>query len=222
MNTKHPGTLILLEGGEGAGKTTQCHRLVDWLWMRDIPTTYVSPMRGTPECRALSAPVLDPDLDLDPLAQTICCTAVHRQCHAGIVERLKAGEVVVSDRGFLSTLVYQGVIGGVDLDVITTLNGFATGGRGPDLTLILDCPVRLAQGRRAARGGQSDKYEEMGTDIHDRLRQGFLDLAPAHNAVVIDATRTPDEVEARIRELVDTAVATGIATAGTCLKATGA
>jgi dTMP kinase len=109
---------------------------------------------------------------------------------------LDRGDWVVCDRFADSTLAYQGYGGGVPLDDLATLHRLIAGDFMPDLTFVLDVPVAKGLKRAAGRSGRETRFERMDEDFHERLRQGFLDIArqaPAR-CVVIDAQAAPDKV----------------------------
>ena len=117
---------------------------------------------------------------------------------------LQRGAWVVCDRFADSTLAYQGYGHGLSKDFITGLTRLVLGDFTPDLTLILDLPVEEGLKRAGGRGGAEDRYERMGTAFHERLRQGFLDIArrDPDRCAVIDATQDVDGVHQAIVKAV--------------------
>jgi len=206
------GVFITLEGGEGAGKSTQAARLAATLRARTgRPVTVTREPGGSPwaeEIRtALLAGVAKP---YGPFAEALLFSAA-RLDHLDRLIRpaLARGESVVCDRFIDSTHAYQGAAGGLDPAVLTALERVVVGRTRPDLTLILDLPPETGLARAAARGeavGQGpDRFEGEALGFHTRLRAAFLEIAKAEpgRCAVIDATSGPDAVEAAIRGELD-------------------
>jgi len=123
-----------------------------------------------------------------------------RRCH--LVETvwpaLDAGQWVVCDRFVDSTTAYQGYGGGVPLEQLAALHRLIAGDFQPDLTLVLDVPVEMGLARAARRKGGENRFESKGREFHERVRQGFLDIARNEptRCVVIDANRDAGAVDA--------------------------
>lgn len=178
----------MLEGGEGAGKSTQARRLADWLAARGTPALATREPGGAPGAERIRALLLDPATPLSPLAQTLLHIAARvEHVRETIRPALDAGIWVVCDRFMDSTRVYQGVALGVPTATIEALAPMV--GIEPDLTLVLDLPLAVARTRRVARAGPADRYEAMDESIHARIREGFLARAASGAAryAVIDA-----------------------------------
>lgn len=127
-----------------------------------------------------------------------------RRAHltATVWPALKQGQWVVCDRFADSTMAYQGYAGGVPLADLAALQRITAGTFAPDLTLILDLPVERGLARAASRAGSETRFEQKDHAFHERLRQGFLEIArrEPQRCVVIDADA---EVEAVHREMID-------------------
>jgi dTMP kinase len=117
---------------------------------------------------------------------------------------LNRGEWVVSDRFADSTMAYQGYGRGLPQEALRSLHDFAAGDFKPDLTIILDLPVNVGLSRAARRHGQETRFESMDREFHERLRQGFLDIARQEpkRCLVVDAGGTVDAVHQAIRAAV--------------------
>ncbi|MBV8702822.1 MAG: dTMP kinase, partial [Acetobacteraceae bacterium] len=170
------GRFITLEGGEGAGKTTQARRLGAALEARGVPVLLTREPGGAPGAEALRALLLSPDVPFTPFAQTL----LHFAARAEHVERtilpaLRAGSWVVCDRFADSTMAYQGWGLGVDRARIAALGGMI--GLVPDLTIILEVTANSASARLAARADRPDRYQRMGADFHTRVAEGFRAIA---------------------------------------------
>jgi dTMP kinase len=196
------GRFIALEGGEGAGKSTQARRLADWLAQRGIPALATREPGGAPGAERVRALLLA-DTPLTPLAQTLLHVAARVE-HVAVTIRpaLAAGIWVVCDRFMDSTRVYQGTAQGVEAASIEALAGIV--GIEPDLTLVLDVPVDVSRARSVSRGGTADRYEAMDDAAHARIREGFLARAAADPAryAVVDATGDVDAVFAELCAVV--------------------
>jgi dTMP kinase len=197
------GQFIALEGGEGAGKSTQARRLADWLTTRGIGAVFTREPGGAQGAERIRTLLLDRNTPLTPLTQTLLHVAARVEHVAMTIRpRLEAGTWVVCDRFMDSTRVYQGVAQGVDPAAIEALAGIV--GIEPDLTLVLDVPVAVSRQRSASRGGAADRYEAMDDDVHQRIRDGFLARAASHpeRYAVVDATGNVDAVFADLRAVV--------------------
>lgn len=137
----------------------------------------------------------------DAISEALLMVAA-RRCH--LVETvwpaLDAGRWVVSDRFADSTTAYQGYGGAVPLEHLAALHRLVAGDFQPNLTLILDVPAETGLARAARRKGGENRFESKGREFHERVRQGFLDIARREPArcVVIDATRDANMVDAAI------------------------
>ena len=199
-----PGALITFEGVEGSGKTTQARYLASFLSNRGRRVCLTSEPDGTPLGAAVRSLFESAAAGPTPLCEVFLFLAA-RQQHVTEVIRpaLERGEVVISDRYVDATVAYQGYGRGVDVQTIRELNLLATGGVLPDLTLLLDVDARVGMGRIAGRA--HDHFETMGLAFHERVRQGYLEIAreQKERVVVVPADRGEDEVRSAIRALVE-------------------
>jgi dTMP kinase len=206
------GRLITIEGGEGAGKTTQAAALQRFLAAHGVPLVLTREPGGTPFAEAVRRILLDPpSADPTPLAETLLFLAARADHVARLIEpALAAGTWVVSDRFSDSTRAYQGAGGGVPAETIAALERLVLGALAPDLTLVLDLPAEAGLARVRARAsytpgtGTADPIESRAFAYHQRLREGFLAIAAAEpwRCVVVDASRPPAEVQATIESVV--------------------
>ena len=176
------GKFITFEGADGGGKTTQVHLAAQWLRKQGYEVVTTREPGGTILAEKVRELVLDPSLPLNTTSQTLLYLAARSE-HVEKVIRpaLKAGKIVLCDRFSDSTLVYQGLSLGKELDELTVLQqlcSFATAGLEPDLTIVLDGRPEVLAKRRELRG-VTDRYEQQGLAFQHRLRNGFLTLAKA-------------------------------------------
>lgn len=195
-----PGKFITLEGGEGAGKSTQQKRLLAALTAASkdaLGTREPGGAAGADEIRALL--VNGPAERWDATSEALLMVAARRRHLVETVwPALDAGRWVVCDRFADSTTAYQGYGGGLDRDQLAALHRLIAGDFRPDLTLIFDVPIETGLARAAQRHAGEARFEAKGRDYHERVRQGFLAIAAAEpqRCVVIDASRTVDDVAA--------------------------
>jgi dTMP kinase len=190
---------ITLEGGEGAGKTTQARLLADALRAHGFSVLLTREPGGAPGSEVLRGLLLSAEADWSLPAETL----LHFAARAEHVEKtirpaLAAGTWVVCDRFFDSTMVYQGFALGGDRAAIATLSNML--GLWPDLTIVLDADVPTAVARLRARGAAADRYERLGEAFFFRVREGFLAVAAAEpgRCVVVDAAADTDVVAGRV------------------------
>lgn len=197
------GALITVEGVEGSGKSTQCRLLAARLRARGLEVVETSEPDGTPLGQAVRA-LFELQPRPTPLTQAFLFLAA-RQEHVAQVIRpaLARGAVVISDRYTDATLAYQGYGQGVEPQTLRELNALATGGLLPDLTVLLDLDPRSGMQRIAGR--PLDAFERMNTAFHQRVREGYLDIARAdkRRVLVFDASRDPDTLHAEVGRAVD-------------------
>jgi dTMP kinase len=202
-----PGALIVLEGVEGAGKTTQVRRLVDRLLAAGLPCLPVREPGGTPAGDVIRQLLLDPQRHMDARAEALLFMASRAQLVTDVIRpALERGTFVVADRFFLSTYAYQIAGRGLPEEEVREANALATGGLIPDLTILLD--LSSADGlSRALRRGGADRMERSGDAFHGRVRAAFVEFAgsawqeahpEAGPVALVDASGTEDEVASRV------------------------
>lgn len=171
------GRLIVFEGVEGAGKSTQLARLLSWLEGRKQPAIALREPGTSAVGSAVRRILLDPALTIDSRAETLLFLAARAQLVAGELRTvLETGAVVLCDRFVLSTYAYQGEGRGLGVDAIRGLNAFAVDGLVPDATVLLDVEPGLGLARAAGRG-RADRMELAGEDFHRRVAAAFRRFA---------------------------------------------
>ena len=200
-SVKNPGRFITLEGGEGAGKSTQIQVIKDYLLTRGNDVVVTREPGGTSEGQEIRNLLVSGDKDKwSPLSETLLILA-DRAAHLESLIRpaLAEGKYVVCDRFFDSTRAYQGVAGGLGLDVIHNLQQAVLGTTLPDVTLLLDIDPEKGLRRAQERGGEL-RFESKTLAYHRTLRNAFLDFAAQEpdRIFVIDADRDVEAVSADI------------------------
>ena len=195
------GRFITLEGGEGAGKSTQLKRLGERLRALGLEVVATREPGGSPGAEAIRELVLNGAADRwSAVTETLLMYAARRDHIERVIEpALVRGAWVVCDRFADSTRAYQGAGGGTDPALIAALEAQVLGETRPDLTLIFDIPPQIGLERAQARGGEM-RFESKGLAFHQRLRDGFLGIARAEpgRCALVDATGSMDAVEAAV------------------------
>lgn len=192
------GVFITLEGGEGAGKSTQARRLAARLTGAGREVVATREPGGSPGAEAIRALLVTGEADRwSPITETLLMNAARRDhIERVIAPALARGAAVVCDRFADSTRAYQGAGGGAPAGLIAALEAAVLEAAAPDLTLIFDLPVAAGLARAAGRGGREARFEAKGAAFHERLRAAFLEIAEAEpdRCVVIDAGQNEDAV----------------------------
>lgn len=200
------GIFITFEGPDGAGKTTQLTLLADYLRQQGHVVRLTREPGGTPLSDKIRTLLLDPShSEMDARTEALLYMASRAQHVAEVIEPgLVRGEVILCDRFADSTVVYQGAARRLAKQELLAINRFATGGLTPSLTILLDCDTRLLTDRRKDRGGQ-DRIEQEAECFHDKVRQGFLDLAEAEpeRIKLVSAKESVNDVHDVIVNLVE-------------------
>lgn len=187
------GKFLTIEGGDGAGKTTQVGLLVTALGRAGIAARATREPGGSPGGEAIRQLLLGGAGEMwDATSEALLLVAARREhVMRTIIPALDQGIWIVCDRFADSTLAYQGYGGGLPLAALAELHRFALGAFAPDLTVILDLPAEQGLVRAAARSGLGtrDRFERRDRAFHQRLREGFLAIARTEpgRCIVIDA-----------------------------------
>ena len=201
------GRFITLEGGEGAGKSTQTRLLANALASKGLQTITTREPGGTPGAEDIRDLLVQGEVGRwDPMSEALLHFAARRNHVSNVIDpALEAGQWVVCDRFTDSTIAYQGFGLGLGKTAIEALHRLAIGDLWPDLTVILDIPFSEGFERIAARSGDSHRYERMDDAFHERLRAGFLDIAKSEpqRCAVVDARDSIEGVHAAVLAIVE-------------------
>lgn len=201
------GALITFEGAEGSGKSSVCADVSRILTSRG----YDCWAGSEPGCTALGScwreQILNPDSELSLRAEMFLFLADRAQNFAeNVAPRLKAGRVVILDRHRDSTMAYQGGGRGHDPNLIEAGNDFATAGRKPDMTVLLDIDSEIGLRRsKKTEYGKADRIESESLEFHKRLRDAFLAISRSEpeRFVVLDASEPMSVVVAQALDAVE-------------------
>ncbi len=199
---------ITLEGGEGAGKSTQAALLADALCARGLAVLRTREPGGSPGSELLRGVLLGGTIDWSSRAETLLHFAARvEHVEKTIRPALAAGMWVVCDRFYDSTLAYQGYGQGADRGFIEALTGLV--GLVPDVTVVLDVPDAVGASRLRGRGGAADRYERLDAAFHTRVNAGFRAIAAAapRRCVVVPADGEIGAVHAAVMAAVDARLA---------------
>jgi dTMP kinase len=204
---------VVFEGPDGGGKSTQAQRLGAWLRREGHDVVHLREPGSTPVGEALRDLLLDPSTgEMSGLTEALLFTAARAELIRSVIQpALRAGSVVLVERCYLSTWVYQGVAAppaqAVPLPLLRELTGRALGETWPDRILVLD--VDYGERVRRTEGAAEDRIEARGRDYHEQVRAGYRQLAAEDDrCVLVDAAGDPSVVEAAVREAVAGVVGT--------------
>lgn len=200
------GRFITFEGGEGSGKSTQIALLAGALRGEGVQTLVTREPGGVPGAEEIRALLVKGEVNRwSPLTEALLNYAARvEHVEKSIRPALAEGKWVLCDRFADSTMAYQGYGHGLGREPVETLHAVAVGDFRPDVTLILDIPPAAGLARANDGTGGEDRYERMDLSFHERLRDGFLDIARREpgRCVLIDATQSLDAVAAAVRSAI--------------------
>ncbi len=209
MSEVHKGRLISFEGLDGAGKTTQMRLLEQWLQAHNVAFIRTLEPGGTPLGAEIRRIVLNrPDLSIVPLAESFLFQSDRAQHFARLViPALQEGKLVITDRCYDASIVYQGYARGVGVELVEQLSMLATQGVQPDLTILLDLDPAQVHTRTDTTSSQREERNRFDVEaevFHRRVREGFHMLARKYPARIkaVDASRPVEAIHQEIVELV--------------------
>lgn len=199
-----PGRLITLEGGEGSGKSTQASNLVEHLRAQGIEAVLTREPGGVPFAERLRELILE-TRPASSTAEFLLFAAARCEHIAELIKPvIELGQWVVCDRYIDSTRVYQGELSSIPPELIQAVETHTVAPYFPDLTLILDLNPAIGR-ERAMMRGETNRYDQADAQVHETIRQGFLDIAAKEpdRCVVIDASESEVEIAGQIARVVD-------------------
>ncbi|NLJ29615.1 MAG: dTMP kinase [Deltaproteobacteria bacterium] len=203
-NSCPPAQFISFEGVDGCGKSTLMDKLSQWLEGVGIPHIRTREPGGTPLGEKIRDLLLDPaHAEMNEETEVLLYTASRAQLAAQIISpALKEGKWVLSDRYIDATLAYQGYGRGMDLQALRRIQDWATKGLWPHRTVLLDCDIQVAFQRMQGREGELDRMEQEKESFHQKVREGYLELAKGEpqRFIVLNAANPLDQVLEEFRK----------------------
>ncbi len=196
------GLFITFEGPDGCGKTTQMKLLAEYFTKNGKEVVLTREPGGKGLGEKVREILLNYDGEVSDRCESFLFLADRAQNIDIIVNpAVKAGKIVLCDRHIDSTVAYQGYGRGLDIERINMLNNLATNGKKPDLTFVFDVDVETSMKRV---GKEKDRMESAGVEFHNRVRQGYLELAKQEpqRIKVIDATKSIEEIHKKVVSLI--------------------
>ncbi len=201
---------ITLEGPEGSGKTSHIKPLADWLTAQGHKVFTTREPGGT----SISEQIRDilhnlKNAEMHARTETLLYQAARAQIVEQVIKpRLAAGEIVISDRYYDSTIAYQGYGHQQNLEEIRLLVKYATGGLTPDLTILLDLDVEVGLERKTQNGAEWNRLDAYTVEFHRRVRTGYLEMVKVEPKrwIVVDASQSWDKVQENLRGKILTAL----------------
>lgn len=199
------GRFVVLEGIEGAGKSTHSTFLAGWLKDRGMAVVTAREPGGTALGERLREILLDPEVTgMPPMAELLLMFAARSaSLKEVILPALDNGSWVICDRFVDSSYAYQSYGRGIPPEYVEALEEQVLGGLRPDLTILLDAPVRIGLSRKAGPSG-GDRFERESREFFERVRAGYLERAAAggERYLVINASRSLQQVQTDLKDAV--------------------
>jgi dTMP kinase len=197
---------ITLEGPEGSGKTSHIKPLTEWLSAQGHKVFATREPGGTDIGEQIRAVIHDlKNTEMHPRTETLLYQAARAQIVEQVIKpRLAAGEIVISDRYYDSTIAYQGYGHQQNLEEVRTLVKYATGGLIPNLTILLDIDVEAGLKRKTQNASEWNRLDAYDIDFHRRVRAGYLEMVrqEPERWVVVDASREWESVQEELRLVI--------------------
>ncbi|MFP4631189.1 MAG: dTMP kinase [Candidatus Acetothermia bacterium] len=204
MEADDPGKLIVFEGLDGSGTTTQSGLLADYLEGKGFSVTEVEEPGGTGLGREVRKLLLeDRGIKIEPLSELLLYEVSRSQLvREKIIPGLEEGKVIISDRFAISSVAYQGYGRGIPIDRVKSLNEVALDGVVPDLTFFLD--IDLEEREKRTLDQEPDRIEKEELEFYNRVRRGYLtEIKNTSDAVVIDGSLSKEEISSKVNSMVD-------------------
>jgi dTMP kinase len=197
---------ITLEGPEGSGKTSHIPYLVEYLREKGYTVFPTREPGGTSISEQIRDVLHDlKNAEMHPRTETLLYQAARAQIVEQVIKpRLAAGEIVISDRYYDSTIAYQGYGHQQDLDQVRALVKYATGGLTPDLTILLDLDVEVGLKRKTQNEVEWNRMDAYAVEFYQRVRRGYLELVrqEPQRWVVVNSEQKWDEVQAELKKVI--------------------
>jgi dTMP kinase len=197
---------ITLEGPEGSGKTSHIPYLVEYLREKGLTVFPTREPGGTSISEQIRNILHDlKNAEMHPHTETLLYQAARAQIVEQVIKpRLEAGEIVISDRYYDSTIAYQGYGHQQDLVQVRALVKYATGGLVPELTILLDVDVEIGLKRKKQNGIEWNRMDAHEVEFYQRVRTGYLELVKEepNRWVVVDAGKSWDGVQQTLRQMI--------------------
>ena len=189
---------ITFEGGEGTGKTTQINILKKYLEDQGLEVIITREPGGVTSAENIRAVIFDNEID--PITETMLYAAARREHYIKKIKpALDAGKIVICDRFIDSSIVYQGIVRGVGVDLVENINKYAINNVEPDLTIFFDLDPEIGLKRVSLRNEQMNRFDKESLDFHLKVRKGYKLLSKTRNRfVLIDASKSIEEVTKQI------------------------
>lgn len=203
---KKKGLFITFEGLDGSGKTTQMEILNSYLKSRGFDVVTTIEPGGTKIGRKIRKILLDKENhDISPLAETLLFLSSRAELVSEVIApALKEGKIVLCDRFFDSTVVYQGIARGLGEKEILEMNLWATGGMVPDITFLLSLKVSKGKKRMSDADKKTDRIELEKDSFKEKIYRGYLDIAKKNKdrIVIIDGENSIKSISEEIKNKV--------------------
>lgn len=189
---------ITFEGGEGTGKTTQINILKKYLEDQGLEVVITREPGGVVSAENIRAVIFDNEID--PITETMLYAAARREHYIKKIKpALDAGKIVICDRFIDSSIVYQGIVRGVGVDLVENINKYAINNVEPDLTIFFDLDPETGLKRVSLRNEQMNRFDKESLDFHLKVRKGYNLLSKTRNRfVLIDASKSIEDVTKQI------------------------
>jgi dTMP kinase len=201
---------ITLEGPEGSGKTSHIKPLTEWLASQGYKVFATRETGGTNIGEQIRNVIHDlKNTEMHPRTETLLYQAARAQIVEQVIKPLlAAGEIVISDRYYDSTIAYQGYGHRQNLEEVRALVKYATGGLTPDLTILLDVDVEVGLKRKTQNASEWNRLDAYDIDFHRRVRAGYLEMVKQEPKrwIVVDASRSWEMVQEELRKIIEAKV----------------
>lgn len=189
---------ITFEGGEGTGKTTQINILKKYLEDQGLEVIITREPGGVISAENIRAVIFDNEID--PITETMLYAAARREHYIKKIKpALDAGKIVICDRFIDSSIVYQGIVRGVGVDLVENINKYAINNVEPNLTIFFDLDPETGLKRVSLRNEQMNRFDKESLDFHLKVRKGYNLLSKTRNRfVLIDASKSIEDVTKQI------------------------